>query len=270
MGARIGVLLTRLLGKLMRLDYDLDGVVDALDGVMRRMPFPHHLRLARYLELLLDGEEGHSSEKDALAGELFFLIRRAGFMTASAGSDEMRLAAQAYGEALGRLVEALRQVADDLEYLALRHFYSALRRGQYRSLRALLYGSSLIRRAVTLIVAEDLAGATLAEAIGTNGTQGESAGAYTAFPGGNAGGFMFGLAASAAAGSRDADAIPGRFPDTADGNATGDADRLPDDWTEIVDEHWLLDFGEGFDFRTFDDDNDVLLPQVVDMLYPDF
>jgi len=237
MGARIGVLLTRLLGKLMRLDYDLDGVVDALDGVMRRMPFPHHLRLARYLELLLDGEEGHSSEKDALAGELFFLIRRAGFMTASAGSDEMRLAAQAYGEALGRLVEALRQVADDLEYLALRHFYSALRRGQYRSLRALLYGSSLIRRAVTLIVAEDLAGATLAEAIGTNGTQGESAGAYTAFPG---------------------------------GNATGDADRLPDDWTEIVDEHWLLDFGEGFDFRTFDDDNDVLLPQVVDMLYPDF
>lgn len=209
----LGLLLISFLDRLRYAEFDVDPVLNSLDQLIHSIdvkvselyreqfilaPVIKHLNRynKRQMELFEDNDKEYYSELMHLSQEM---LNRLAMI-----HDVLRISKTEYaeiGSCYSRLINALIEMADHLDDLALRHFYAAFQDGKFESLAAICMGGGFLRSA--------------------------------------AGAIEF---------------------------------RLTDDsyWEfghRYYDLKALISLGKHFDFRTFDDDTNPLLPEVAELLF---
>lgn len=209
----LGLMWIAYLDRLQHAEFDVQPVMDSLEQLVQAIDakavelqrehpiwaslIKHLNRLnRRQLELMELNDKDNDSELMHLSQEMLNRIAMIHDVLLYSNTEREEI-----GISFSKLLDALKQMADRLDELALRHFHAEFKRGNIESLAAVCMGGGFLR-AVAGAMEYRLTGA-----------------AYWDF-----------------------------------------AQRYYDLGA-------LISLGEHFDFRSFDDDTNTLLPEVVDLLY---
>lgn len=151
--------------RLEHANYDLHPVlsgiekwIQAIDDMAEKLQLKHPKKADairrlngmndRLLELLNDNDAQTYEEMYDLSKGMINRFSRIGRALSEAGGDVWN-----FNYGIGSVTEAMDQVADHIDYLALRHFYSTFEAGKYKSLAALCSGSAFIRSVIACLIA---------------------------------------------------------------------------------------------------------------------